>query len=73
MDKEKLGLLKAQLPKRYAKMIKERTGKSYSSIFKTFQKDSTLLVVEVVDAALAILEEQKAKNEERQKKMQDLC
>jgi len=73
MDKEKLSLLKAQLPKRYAKMIKEKTGKSYSSIFKTFQTDSPLVVVEVVDAALAILEEQKVKNDERLKKMQELC
>lgn len=73
MDKESLKKLKDKLPKHYAKMIREKTGKSYSSIFKTFQETNPLIVVEVVDAALVILEEQKQKEAERKKKIAELC
>ncbi|MBK6348210.1 MAG: hypothetical protein IPF68_20165 [Bacteroidales bacterium] len=55
MTKSELQKLKMQLPKHYAKLIKEKTGKSYSSIFKTFHEGSDLIVIEVVDAALEIL------------------
>jgi len=73
MDKENFDLIKSQLPKGYAKMIKERTGKSYSSIFKTFQRNSPLLVVEIIDAALILIKETKRKNEKRQKEIQRIA
>lgn len=66
MDKADLKRLKQQLPKRYAKIIREKTGKSYASIFKTFNENSNLVVVEVVDAALEIVETQKADARKRE-------
>jgi hypothetical protein len=73
MNKSELQKLKMQLPKHYAKLIKEKTGKSYSSIFKTFHEGSDLIVIEVVDAALEVLSERKIKDEERAKKLAELC
>ncbi|MBK9358849.1 MAG: hypothetical protein IPN08_15945 [Bacteroidales bacterium] len=73
MTKAELQKLKSQLPKHYAKQIKARTGKSYSSIFKTFHENSDLIVIEVVDAALEILEEEKAKESARSQKLAQLC
>jgi len=72
MNKIELQKLKKQLPKHYAKRIKEKTGKSYSSIFKTFHPGSDLVVIEVVDAAIDILSEQKIKEQERAKKLAEL-
>jgi len=73
MTKSELQKLKMQLPKHYAKLIREKTGKSYSSIFKTFHEGSDLIVIEVVDAALEILSERKLKDKERAKKLAELC
>lgn len=73
MDKTDLKRIQEQLPKQYAKLIKERTGKSYASIFKTFSANSPLIVVEVVDAAIQILEEKQAKDKERAEKIAKLC
>ncbi len=73
MTKSELQKLKTLLPKHYAKQIKAKTGKSYSSIFKTFHENSELIVIEVVDAALEILEEEKAKEKARSQKLAQLC
>ena len=73
MDKKSLQKIKSKLPRNYAKLIREKTGKSYSSIFKTFQESSPLYVSEVVEAALLIIEEHKAKEEKLKKKIADLC
>jgi hypothetical protein len=73
MTKSELQRLKSQLPKHYAKLIKAKTGKSYSAIFKTFHENSPLIVIEVVDAALDILEEEKAKEMARSKKLAQYC
>jgi len=73
MDKTSLQKIKSKLPRNYAKLIREKTGKSYSSIFKTFQESSPLYVSEVVEAALLIIEEHQAKEEKLKKKIADLC
>ncbi|MHC1773781.1 MAG: hypothetical protein AB9834_00070 [Lentimicrobium sp.] len=73
MTKAELQKLKTLLPKHYAKRIKEKSGKSYSSIFKTFHENSELIVIEVVDAALEILEEENAKEKARSQKLAQLC
>jgi len=73
MNKSELQKLKLQLPKHYAKLIREKTGKSYSSIFKTFHEGSDLIVIEVVDAALEVISEHKLKDKERAKKLAELC
>ncbi len=73
MTKAELQKLKTLLPKHYAKRIMAKTGKSYSSIFKTFHENSELIVIEVVDAALEILEEEKAKEIARSQKLAQLC
>ncbi|KAF5056975.1 hypothetical protein SDC9_23508 [bioreactor metagenome] len=73
MDKKSLQKIKSKLPRNYAKLIREKTGKSYSSIFKTFQESSPLYVSEVVEAALLIIEEHQAKEEKLKKKIADLC
>lgn len=73
MDKKSLQKIKRKLPRNYAKLIREKTGKSYSSIFKTFQESSPLYVSEVVEAALLIIEEHQAKEEKLKKKIADLC
>ncbi|KAF0198372.1 MAG: hypothetical protein FD166_1425 [Bacteroidetes bacterium] len=72
MDKASLRRLKEQLPKRYAKQIKEMTGKSYASIFKTFNENSNLVVVEVVDAALEIVETRKNEARKREERLAQL-
>lgn len=73
MDKKSLQKIKSKLPRNYAKLIREKTGKSYSSIFKTFQESNPLYVSEVVEAALLIIEEHQAKEEKLKKKIADLC
>ena len=73
MDKTTLQKIKPKLPRNYAKLIKERTGKSYSSIFKTFQESNPLLVTEVVEAAYEIIKEKEAKELELKKKIEELC
>ncbi|HOI87312.1 MAG TPA: hypothetical protein PLV51_05575 [Lentimicrobium sp.] len=73
MDKATLQKIKSKLPRNYARLIKEKTGKSYSSIFKTFQYNNSLCVPEVVEAALQIIEEYQAKEELLKKKIADLC
>lgn len=72
MDKEKLKLIKEALPSKYAKLIKEKTGLSSSSIFRTFNENDELVVEEVVDAALEIIQETKQKQIDRDKKMSEL-
>lgn len=73
MDKAELkklqDKLKTKFPMRYAKMIREKSGKSYSSIYKTFDERDNLIVMEVVDAAIAILIES---NEKDQSRLNDL-
>jgi hypothetical protein len=64
--------LKAKFPMRYAKMIREKSGKSYSSIYKTFDERDPLIVMEVVDAAIAILKESIEKDQSRLNSLSEL-
>lgn len=72
MNKADLKKLKDQLPRNYAKLLMEKTGKSYSSVFKTFHEGSDLIVYEVVDAAIELAEINKQKNNERNMRISQL-
>ncbi|GEM_PF-2035877 len=72
MTKTDLKKLKEQLPRNYAKLLMEKTGKSYSSVFKTFHEGSSLIVYEVVDAAIELAEQNKMKNLERNSRIAQL-
>lgn len=69
MDKKTLKQLQEKLkerwPKKYAKLLRERSGKSESAIFKTFNPNYPLIVDEVVDAAIELLKEGVAKDKIR--------
>lgn len=72
MNKTDLKKLKDQLPRNYAKILMQKTGKSYSSVFKTFHEGSDLIVYEVVDAAIELAEATKVKNNERNQRIAQL-
>lgn len=72
MTKTDLKKLKNQLPKNYAKLLMAKTGKSYSSVFKTFHEGSDLIVYEVVDAAIELAEEIRLKDLQRNKRIAQL-
>lgn len=72
MNKTDLKKLKDQLPRNYAKILMAKTGKSYSSVFKTFHEGSDLIVYEVVDAAIELAEATKEKNYQRNQRIAKL-
>lgn len=72
MNKTDLKKLKDQLPRNYAKILMAKTGKSYSSVFKTFHEGSDLIVYEVVDAAIELAETTRVKNHERNQRIAQL-
>ncbi len=72
LDKESLRKIKEALPSNYSKLIRAKTGLSYSSIYKTFNPDDELFVERVVDAALEVIEEVKQRKIDRDKRINNL-
>ena len=73
-EKSEIEVLKGQLPPNYTKPVMEKTGLSSATIarFFNFQKIRRGNAEAIYDACLEMIQEVKAKNESRKRKIQKL-